>query len=138
MSDMCVPRQKPLILAVDDNEDNLFLLSYQLQDVVDCSLVTATSGKAALAAVEQEVPDLVLLDIVLPDMDGMEIAHKIRGGEKTADVPIVALTASARNEDRDRILESGCNDYLSKPYSLDDLEHVIQRYLTCPPCLQCL
>jgi two-component system cell cycle response regulator DivK len=135
---MCVSRQKPLILAVDDNEDNLFLLSYQLQDVVDCSLVTATSGKAALAAVEQEVPDLVLLDIVLPDMDGMEIAHKIRVGKKTADVPIVALTASARNEDRDRILESGCNDYLSKPYSLDDLENVIQRYLACPPCLQCL
>ncbi|NDJ17535.1 response regulator [Myxacorys almedinensis] len=132
---MCVSSRKPLILAVDDNEDNLFLLRYQLQDTIDCSLITAMDGKSALALIESEMPDLVLLDIVLPDMNGMEVARRIRECQKTIDLPIVALTASARQEDRDRILESGCNDYLSKPYDLDDLEKVIhqhlQRHLLC-------
>lgn len=129
---MCIPSRRPLILAVDDNEDNLFLLQYQLQDTIDCSLMTATDGKSALAMIDGKTPDLLLLDIVLPDMDGMEVARRIRECQKTADLPIVALTASARKEDRDRILEAGCNDYLSKPYDLTDLEKIIQRHLMCP------
>ncbi len=130
---MMLSNRKPLILAVDDNQDNLVLLKYQLQDLVDCSLMTASCGQEALSLIEQSLPDLVLLDIVLPDINGMDVARRLRSRITTSTIPIVAVTASASLEDRDRILDSGCNDYLSKPYDIDELESVIYRHLQkCP------
>lgn len=123
--------RKPLVLAVDDNPDNLLLLEYQLNASVDCLLMTAICGKAALSLIQQNLPDLVLLDIVLPDIDGIEIARHLRSRSDTAGIRIVALTASAGEEDRDRILRSGCDDYLAKPYDLDELEAILHRHLKC-------
>ncbi|MBE9012761.1 response regulator [Pseudanabaenaceae cyanobacterium LEGE 13415] len=123
---------KPIVLAVDDNLDNLVLLEFQLAAVADCAIVTAATGKAALHMAQHSHPDLILLDIQLPDISGIEVAQQLRQRPHTATTPIVALTALARNEDRDRILNSGCNAYLTKPYDLDDLQAVVTHHLTQP------
>jgi CheY-like chemotaxis protein len=123
-----------VILAIDDNLDNLVLLEYQLSCLKQRSFITATTGKDALTLAEHQNPDLILLDIHLPDIDGVEVVRKLRKCPLTANIPIVAVTALARREDRDRILASGCDDYLSKPYDLDELEAIIHRHLSqnCP------
>lgn len=123
---------KPIVLAVDDNLDNLVLLEYQLESVAHCAVVTAATGESAVHLAQHSQPDLILLDILLPDMNGIEVIERLRKSPTTAGIPIVALTALARTEDRDRILDSGCNDYLSKPYDLDDLQAVVNRHL--PQC----
>jgi two-component system, cell cycle response regulator DivK len=128
-------KPKPTILAVDDNLDNLVLLEYQLQDLLDCSLMKASCGYDALAQIEARIPDLLLLDIVLPDINGMEITRRLRSRPETLDLPIIAVTASARLEDRRQILDSGCTDYLSKPYDINDLENLIHLHLKAYPRL---
>lgn len=123
---------QPIVLAVDDNLDNLVLLEFQLAAVIDCAVVTATTGEAALHIAEHGQPDLILLDILLPDISGIEVAQRLKQSPTTAQIPIVALTALARNEDRDRILDSGCTDCLTKPYDLDDLQIVVNHHLSLP------
>lgn len=124
---------QPIVLAVDDNLDNLVLLEFQLATVTDCAVVTATTGEAALHLAEHSQPDLILLDILLPDISGLEVAQRLKQSSSTANIPIVALTALARTEDRDRILDSGCTDCLTKPYDLDDLQILVNRHLV-PAC----
>ncbi len=121
--------KQPIILAVDDNLDNLVLLEYQLASIADCVVLTATTGTAAVELAQHSQPNLILLDILLPDIDGVEVVRHLRQSSATAETPIIALTALARTEDRDRILDSGCNDYLSKPYDLADLEAIVTRHL---------
>ncbi|MBD1859745.1 MULTISPECIES: response regulator [Leptolyngbya] len=121
--------EQPIVLAVDDSIDNLTLMECQLEAVTSCAIVTATTGQAALQLAQHQLPDLILLDILLPDLSGIEVTRQLRQSALTAKIPIVALTALARDEDRDRILSAGCNDYLSKPYDLDDLFEVVTRHL---------
>ncbi|GAB4385205.1 MAG: hypothetical protein Kow00121_49870 [Elainellaceae cyanobacterium] len=120
--------QLPLILAVDDDDDNLLLISYVLE-TFGCQCISQTDGEAALAIAKEHRPDLVLLDILLPNVDGIEFVHRLRQDSMTADIPVVAVTALARSEDRQTILLSGFTDYISKPYMLEDLEAVIRRYV---------
>ncbi|NJR48606.1 MAG: response regulator [Leptolyngbyaceae cyanobacterium CSU_1_3] len=121
--------KKPLIVAVDDNQDNLLLLEYQLLEVIDCQLVTAIDGETALSLIQDKLPDLVLMDVLMPGMDGAEVIRCLKRSPQTASIPVIALTALARNEERELILESGCDDYLSKPYDLADLQTAILRHL---------
>lgn len=97
--------------------------------LLPCAVVTATTGRAALHLAQHQSPDLILLDILLPDLNGLEVVRRLRHVPATAKIPIVALTALAREEERDFILNAGCNDYLSKPYDLDDFEAVMTRHL---------
>lgn len=118
----------PLILAVDDDDDNLLLISYVLE-TFGYKCISQTDGEAALAVAKEYKPDLVLLDILLPSVDGIEFVRRLRQDAVTAQIPVVAVTALARQEDRETILLSGFTDYLSKPYMIEDLEAVIRRYL---------
>lgn len=122
---------KPLILAVDDDEDNLLLLAYALEPL-GCSLLTAVDGLMGLSLARTYQPDLILLDILLPYMDGAEVISQIRKDPKIQTVPIIAVTALANAQDRERLLRAGCNDYLSKPYMLDDIEAAVRRYVRLP------
>jgi CheY-like chemotaxis protein len=116
------------ILAVDDNEDNLLLLS-EVLNVFDCSLLTATSGQVALIIAQAYNPDLILLDVMLPDLNGVEVVLHLKHNPITENIPVIAVTALAREEDRDRLLAAGCSGYISKPYMIEDLEAIVRRAL---------
>lgn len=120
--------KQPLILAVDDDEDNLFLLTEVLRPL-SCLSITATHGEAALLLAQACQPNLILLDVMLPDFNGMEVIQRLRQNPQTKNIPVVAVTALARTEDRENLLLEGFNDYISKPYMLSDLENIICRHL---------
>ncbi len=104
---------RPLIAVVEDNEDNCVLLHALLDERYP--LVVYTSGPQALERLEHDRPALVLLDVSLPGMDGLEVLRRLRESPATRDLPIVALTAHAMAGDRERILAEGFDDYISKP-----------------------
>lgn len=120
------------VLAVDDNEDNLMLLTEVLR-VFDCALLTATHGQMALILAQSCHPDLILLDVMLPDLNGEEVVYNLKDNPRTENIPVIAVTALAREEDRDRLLRAGCIDYISKPYMLEDLEARIRYHLSDVP-----
>jgi len=120
--------QKFLILAVDPNEDNLMLIAYFLESFA-CQLITANNGEEALSLVKEYLPDLILLEIVLPDVNGLEVVAQLKQDKLTNQIPIIAVTGLARTEDRERIFQAGCDDYLGKPYMLNDLANIISNYL---------
>ncbi|MBD1815049.1 response regulator [Microcoleus vaginatus] len=120
--------KRPLVLAVDDNPDNLELLT-QILDLFGCECVGAVDGYAALSAAVDRQPDLIVLDICLPDIDGMEVVKRVQQNPELRHIPIVAVTALAKPEDRARILQAGCVEYLSKPFNIKDLETVIRQHL---------
>lgn len=120
--------KQPLILAVDDNEDNLQLLT-QILMLIGCSSVSATSGYAALTKARSYQPALILLDMMLPDLNGVEVVRQLKQDRQTSMIPIIAVTAMARAEDQERFFLAGCSDYIKKPYIVDELEAKIRRYL---------
>jgi CheY-like chemotaxis protein len=104
---------KPTIAVVEDNADNRLLLSAILRDRY--SIVEYENGPDALEGLARSLPDLVLLDISLPGMDGNEILSEIRRDGRMRHLPIIALTAHAMAGDRERFLDAGFNDYITKP-----------------------
>ncbi|WP_009633665.1 response regulator [Synechocystis sp. PCC 7509] len=120
---------QPLILAVDDNEDNLQLIS-QLLVIMSCCFITAKDGKEALSMAENYQPKLILLDMMLPDLSGIEVTNYLKQNPQTKAIPIVAVTAMARVEDKERFVKAGCDDCVTKPYAIDELEAIIRRYVS--------
>jgi CheY-like chemotaxis protein len=118
----------PLILLVEDNEANIQFLTDYLTDE-DYRIVVARNGLEAIERVKEDRPALVLMDIQMPGMDGLEATRRIRAGVELADIPIVALTALTMPGDRERCLAAGANDYVSKPVSLGKLVSLIETYL---------
>ena len=114
----------PLILAVDDNEDNLQLLT-QLVRLLECTFITANDGETTLGMAQNYQPDLILLDMMLPDISGIEVVQRLKENPETITIPIIAVTAMARTEDRDRFISAGCINYIKKPYLIDEMEIVI-------------
>lgn len=104
----------PLVLVVDDGEANLALVEAFLSDL-DCRIETAEDGPSALAAIEKEAPDLVLLDVQMPGMDGYEVCRLIKAKPRGRLLPVVMLTALGDSNDRVRALEAGADDFMSKP-----------------------
>lgn len=112
------------VLVVDDNEDAADTLG-KLLELLGAEVRTATDGIGALELLKQFQPDLVLLDIGMPEMDGYEVARRIREHNSASGVRLVALTGWGQNEDRQRSLEAGFNDHLIKPLSMEDLRKVV-------------
>ena len=110
----------PTILAVDDSAMNLELLREYLA-ATGCTFVTAADGETALVAIEQYKPDLVLLDIVMPRLDGIEVCRRIKANPKTRLLPVVLVTSLSAVQDRIRGLEAGADDFLTKPIDRDEL-----------------
>ncbi len=104
---------KPTIALVEDNPDNRLLVQAILEDRYE--IVEYETGVAALAGLKEYVPDLILLDISLPEMDGTEVLSRLREDPRMEAVPVIALTAHAMAGDRERFLGHGFNDYLTKP-----------------------
>ena len=121
---------KPLVLIVDNDCDNLLFVSYVIESLGMGYAVTDDSEQC-LNLVSELSPDLILLDIVMPKIDGLEITRKIKQNKSVCHIPIIAVTGLTRPEDMSKIIEVGCDDYLSKPYLIEDLEAKIYSCLKC-------
>ena len=119
----------PLILLAEDNEANISTVSSYLK-AKGYRILLAKNGEEAIALAKSENPNLILMDISMPGMDGLEAMQQIRLDPSLVDLPIVALTALAMTGDRDRCLAAGANDYLTKPVKLKQLVATIQHLLT--------
>jgi two-component system cell cycle response regulator DivK len=119
------------ILVVEDNEKNMKLFRDVLLAKGYRTLEARTGGQAVELATEH-APDLVLMDIQLPDIDGIEALGRLRAHDGTASVPVLALTAQAMEGDRERFLAAGFDGYLSKPVNVADLVAAVQRYCDGP------
>ena len=116
------------ILIVDDDEMVLIALN-ELLKPEGYEVHTVGSGKEALQKLEENVYDLIMTDVIMPEMDGFELCKRIRGKEAFREVPVVFLTAKSRDEDRVRGLEAGANLFLSKPISPDKLLGIVSSTL---------
>jgi two-component system cell cycle response regulator DivK len=113
--------------VVEDNERNMKLF----RDVLQASgfrTLEATTGERAVELVLEHRPDLVLMDIQLPDIDGVEALNRVRADDRFTTVPVVALTAQAMEGDRERFLAAGFDGYLSKPVDIADFVATVKRY----------
>ena len=104
----------PLVLVVDDNQQNLELLLAYLEDM-SCETVPAQDGPEALEIVAENPPDLILLDVMMPKMSGFEVCKRIKNDPKTTDIPIIMVTALNEFGDIERGIDSGTDDFISKP-----------------------
>ena len=113
------------ILIAEDNDSNYLLMSYILKSHYEFS--RALNGREAVEKAKAERPDMVLMDIQMPIMDGLEATRLIRA--EMADLPIIALTANAFDNDRQRALDAGCNDFISKPVNAALCLEMIAKYI---------
>ena len=104
----------PTVLVVDDNQENLELLQAYLEDL-DCRTVPACDGLQALEIIADSAPDLVLLDVMMPKMSGFEVCKRIKNDPKTSDIPIIMVTALNEFGDIEHGIDSGTDDFISKP-----------------------
>lgn len=115
------------VLIVEDNELNMKLFG-DLLEARGYATLRATEGDGALALAKREHPDLVLMDIQLPGLSGIEVTRRMKADPRLRDIPVVAVTAFALRGDAERILGSGCSAYVSKPVSIDNLLDVVERH----------
>ena len=115
------------VLVVEDNEKNMKLFRDVLQATGYRTLEATTGGRAVELATER-VPDLVLMDVQLPDIDGVEALSRLRADERTSSIPVLALTAQAMHGDRERFLGAGFDGYLSKPVDVVELVGAVRRH----------
>jgi two-component system, cell cycle response regulator DivK len=120
-----------LILVVEDNEKNLKLFREVLEAKGYRTLEAATGGQAVELATRHR-PDLVLMDIQLPDLDGVEALRRLRADERTASIPVLAVTAQAMRGDSERFLRAGFNAYLSKPVNIGEFVSVVAEHCRGP------
>ncbi len=116
------------ILVVEDNEDNLYLIKFILEENGH-SVIVARDGADGVEKAIKEKPDLIIMDVQLPGIDGLEATRRIRESEANEKVPIVALTSYAMPGDREKALNAGCTGYLEKPINPDTFMADIEKYL---------
>lgn len=119
------------ILVVEDNDMNMQLVEFLLEEG-GYDIIKAASGEEALAITrdaEHGAPDLILMDIHLPGMDGLSVVRAMKTDDRTRRIPILALTAHAMRGDKDRFLEAGCDGYISKPIDVKTFISAIEQYL---------
>lgn len=114
------------VLVIEDNEQNIYMITYLLEHA-GLEVIQARDGRTGVALARERRPDLIILDIQLPVLDGYEVARRLRAEPTLADVPIVAVTSFAMAGDRERILAAGCTDYLEKPINPDTFVKSVTR-----------
>jgi len=116
------------ILIVEDNELNMKLFNDLLQ-AHGYATVTTRDGSQVLELARMEKPDLILMDIQLPEISGLDVTKRLKSEENLKNIPVIAVTAFAMKGDEDKIREGGCEDYISKPISIATFIGTIQKYL---------
>jgi CheY-like chemotaxis protein len=116
------------VLVAEDVADNLLLIQ-SILEACGYTVSVAYNGVEAIELVSSRLPDLVLMDLSLPVVDGWEATRVLKAQEQTRHIPIIALTAHAMQGDRERALMAGCDDYLSKPIDIEEIEQVTANWL---------
>jgi len=116
------------VLVADDDEDILELVSFRLERA-GYEVVTAHDGTAALAAAQEHHPDLAVLDVMMPGLNGYEVTQRLRADDATRDIPVILLTARVQEADVNRGFEAGADDYLRKPFSPQELRARVQAVI---------
>jgi two-component system cell cycle response regulator DivK len=118
----------PKILYVEDNEDNVYMLVRRLERK-GFEVLVAPDGEQGVAMARKEHPDLILMDLNMPVLDGWEATRQLKGAPETQAIPVIALSAHAMSGDRERALEAGCDEYDTKPVRMDSLMAKIRTLL---------
>lgn len=119
---------KARILIVEDNPQNMRLFEMVI-GIKGYTLLTATDGEEALKTAIREHPDLIIMDIQLPGMDGLEVTRKLRENSAFSRIPIIAVTAYAMSGDKEKAIAAGCNAYMTKPFNIHELYGMITEML---------
>jgi DNA-binding response OmpR family regulator len=123
-----VSERRPLVLVADDDPHILMLVRVRLEGS-GYDVVAARDGEQALATALERTPDLALLDVMMPKLDGYELTERLRGEEATRNLPIILLTARVQQADIARGIEAGADDYVAKPFSTHELRERVQAVL---------
>ena len=121
-------RERPLVLAADDDEDILGLVAFRLERS-GFDVLQARDGEEALELAVREQPDLAVLDVMMPKLDGFEVTRRLRAEAATSRMPIILLTARAQDADVQRGFDAGADDYIRKPFSPNELRARVQAIL---------
>jgi DNA-binding response OmpR family regulator len=124
-----VARTVPVVLVADDDEDILTLVALRFRRS-GLEVIVARDGEEALELIETRAPDVAVLDIAMPKLTGLEVVRRLRSSEATKDLPIVLLTARAAEKDIELGLEAGADEYITKPFSPQDLYACVQSVLS--------
>ena len=117
------------ILVVEDNEDNMYLIRVLLQKS-GFAILEASDGAEGVELAVKEKPDLILMDIQLPRLDGYEATKRIKANKETKDIPVIALTSYALVGDREKALNAGCDGYIEKPINPETFVAEMEKYLS--------
>ncbi|MDT8305540.1 MAG: response regulator [Anaerolineae bacterium] len=116
------------VLCIEDNKINMLLVS-RVVEAAGYDLLRAEDGPRALQLLQEEEPDIILLDVNIPGIHGLDLARMIKEDERLASIPLIATTANVLVGDKERCLEAGCDEYLPKPLDIRRLREVIREYL---------
>jgi DNA-binding response OmpR family regulator len=116
------------VLVADDDDDILELVAFRLERA-GYEVITARDGQQALAAAQEHRPDLAVLDVMMPGLNGYEVTQRLRAEEPTRDIPVILLTARVQEADVNRGFEAGADDYLRKPFSPQELRSRVQAII---------
>jgi len=117
------------VLYVEDNDDNVFMLKMRLELLGEFKVLTAEDGEKGCAMAVSDRPDIILMDLEMPVMDGWEATRRLKVNPQTRDIPVIALSAHALAGEREKALAAGCNEFDTKPIEFDRLVATVRRVL---------
>ena len=117
------------ILYIEDNDDNVYMLKMRLELLGDFEVLAAENGEKGCEMAATEQPDVILMDLEMPVVDGWEATRRLKGSPTTREIPIIALSAHALAGEREKALAAGCNDFDTKPIEFDRLVETLRRVL---------
>jgi two-component system, cell cycle response regulator DivK len=117
------------VLCIEDNEDNVYMLKMRLELLGDFEVLTAEDGKKGCEMAAAECPDIILMDLEMPVVDGWEATRRLKVNPQTRDIPVIALSAHALAGEREKALAAGCNEFDTKPIEFDRLIATVRRLL---------
>ena len=120
------------ILYVEDNDDNVYMLKMRLEMLDEFDVLVAEDGEKGCAIAAAERPDLILMDLEMPGVDGWEATRRLKSDPRTRDIPVVALSAHALTGMREKALAAGCDEFDTKPVDFDRLVATVKRLLAAP------
>jgi CheY-like chemotaxis protein len=117
------------VLYIEDNDDNVYMLKMRLELLGDFEVLAAEDGQKGCEMATTEQPDIILMDLEMPIVDGWEATRRLKGNPKTRDIPVIALSAHALAGEREKALAAGCNEFDTKPIEFDRLVETMRRVL---------